>query len=106
MGANAKAKNFYSRTKGEVEAALRAENLPSLRIFRPSLLSGNRDEFRLKEQIGNVVFWFMAPVFHLGLRRYQPIKIEKVARALIKTSTNAAVDDRVRIYESDELQTF
>lgn len=106
VGADAKSNNFYSQTKGEVETALIAENLTSLRIFRPSLLKGKRAEFRLKEEIGNVFSLLMTPVFYLGLRKYQPIEIEKLARALYETSTDDKVNDSVRIYENDELQRY
>ena len=106
IGADAKSNYFYSQTKGEAETAVIAAKLPSLRIFRPSLLKGKRAEFRLKEEIGNVFSLLMTPVFYLGLRKYQPIEIEKLARALYKTSTDESVNDSVRIYESDELQSY
>ena len=38
LGANPEARSLYNRTKGEVEAAVIAEDFPSLRISRPSLL--------------------------------------------------------------------
>ena len=38
MGADKDSKVFYSRTKGEMEAALQELGYPCLRIFRPSLL--------------------------------------------------------------------
>ena len=106
IGADAKSKNFYSRTKGEVEAAVIAEKLGSLRIFRPSLLKGKRAEFRLGEEIGNALSLLMTPVFYLGLRKYQPIEIEKLARALYRTSTDESTGDKLRIYENDELQNY
>lgn len=106
VGADTTSKSFYNQTKGEVEAAVIAENLPSLRIFRPSLLKGKRAEFRLKEEIGNVLSLLMTPVFYLGLRKYQPIEIEKLARALYQTTTDESINDKVRLYESDELQSY
>lgn len=106
LGADAKSKNFYSRTKGEVEAAVAAENLSSLRIVRPSLLKGKRDEFRPLEEIGNFASLLMTPLFSLGLRKYQPLEIEKLARALYQTATEGSAAEIVRIYESDELQSY
>lgn len=38
MGADPKSLFFYSRVKGDVEVALKSLDLPSLHIFRPSLL--------------------------------------------------------------------
>ena len=106
LGADAKSANFYSRTKGEVEAALIAENLPSLRIFRPSLLKGKRSEFRLGEEIGNALSVLLTPVFALGFRKYQPIEIGNLAWAMYQTSTDESIGDSVRIFENDELQSF
>ena len=106
IGADATSKNFYSKTKGEAETAVIAENLPSLRVFRPSLLKGKREEFRLKEEIGNVLSLLLTPVFYLGLRKYQPIDIEKLARVIYQTSNDESINDSVRIFESDELQSL
>jgi len=106
LGADAKSNNFYLRTKGEAEAAVIAENLPSLRIFRPSLLKGKRGDFRLKEEVSNFVSLLLTPLFHFGLRRYQPIEIEKLARALYETAAEGSDTGAVCIYESDRLQSY
>jgi uncharacterized protein YbjT (DUF2867 family) len=105
VGANAKSNNFYSRTKGEVEAAVIAEELPALRIFRPSLLKGKRDDFRPMEAFGNIASLLLTPLFLFGLRNYQPIGIEKLALAMYNTTTEG-IDGAVRIYESSELQSY
>ena len=41
---------FYNRVKGQMEQALTGLDLRALSIYRPSLLSGPRDEFRLGER--------------------------------------------------------
>lgn len=50
-GANPDSPLFYNQLKGDLEKSLRELNLNSLKIFRPSLLLGQRDEFRLLEEI-------------------------------------------------------
>jgi nucleoside-diphosphate-sugar epimerase len=62
IGADAGSSNFYNQTKGEAEELLQSLGLKSLRIFRPSLLHGGRDEFRLKEAVGFVVLTIMTPM--------------------------------------------
>jgi hypothetical protein len=52
VGANAQSGNFYLRTKGEVEEALREQPFARLHIFRPSFLLGRRNENRPGERIG------------------------------------------------------
>ena len=51
VGAKVNSGNFYLRTKGEMEKALIEIKLPHLIIFRPSLLLGKREEFRLSEKL-------------------------------------------------------
>jgi uncharacterized protein YbjT (DUF2867 family) len=106
LGANAESSNLYNRTKGEVETAVAAEGFPSLRIFRPSLLKGERDEFRLGEKIGNGVSFLLTPLFHLGLRRYQPVEISKLARALYVSADDDRSNGALYVFESDEIQTY
>lgn len=52
MGANKNSKVFYNRTKGEMEGELQKVGYSCLRIIRPSLLLGKREDFRLGEKIG------------------------------------------------------
>ncbi len=51
MGANASSMFFYNRVKGQVEDEVKALGLRFLIIFRPALLVGARNEFRLAERI-------------------------------------------------------
>jgi uncharacterized protein YbjT (DUF2867 family) len=96
LGANARSRIFYRRVKGEVEDAIRALGYRSLTIVRPSLLLGERGEFRLGESIGKL-FASITP------RRYRPVHARQVASALLR----AALEDRegVRIIESAELHS-
>ena len=49
MGADAHSRVFYNRVKGELETDLLGLGFDSVSIFRPSLLLGDRQEFRLGE---------------------------------------------------------
>jgi uncharacterized protein YbjT (DUF2867 family) len=106
LGANPTANGLYNRTKGEAEVAVIAEGFPSLRIFRPSLLKGERDEFRLAEEIGNWVSFLLTPLFHLGLRKYQPVEIPKLARAMYISTEDHKTNGDHHIFESDEIQRY
>ncbi|GAC1371738.1 MAG: oxidoreductase [Hymenobacter sp.] len=76
LGADADAQVYYSRVKGEMEAAVRQTPFRAIHIFRPSLLRG-------------------------PLKKYQPVSAAAVAAAMLR----AAEDDGggVRVHESDEL---
>ena len=106
IGADPESRALYNRTKGQVEAAVIAESFPSLRIFRPSLLKGKRAEFRLKEEIVNWVLLLMAPLFLLGLRKYQPVEISKLARALYVSADEDRTNGTHYIFESGEIQSY
>ncbi len=70
VGANRTSNNFYLRLKGEVEDAVKAIGLPSVYIMRPSVLQGDRKEFRLAESISKKLISALA---FLIPSKYKPI---------------------------------
>ena len=55
-GSNPKATIYYNRVKGMMESELKKlTKIRSIYIYKPSMLLGERDEFRLLETIGKVV---------------------------------------------------
>jgi uncharacterized protein YbjT (DUF2867 family) len=84
MGADSKSSVFYSRVKGELEAALKQMSFEHLVIVRPSLLVGDREA--LGQPIRRGEKWGFAVGKSLGFllpANYKPIDAETVARALI-----------------------
>ena len=101
MGSNPESSVFYNRVKGEVEAALTAMQLPALHMLRPSLLLGNRTEFRLGERIGAVAARALSFVMIGGLKPYRAIQAATVARAMLRI---AEMEERgVHTYQSDQI---
>ncbi len=87
MGADPKSTIFYSQIKGEVEQALIAMDFPYLLIVRPSLLLGNREEFRLGEKIMRDLSPILK-VFLVGpLSEYRPVHCSLVSATMIKDLT-------------------
>lgn len=87
IGANSKSNNFYLRLKGETEEAVHASGINEVYILRPSLLLGNRKEFRLTEKIAA---WLM-PLFSFIIpAKYRPVKARDVAKAMIHAVTHRA----------------
>lgn len=87
LGADSKSNNFYLKVKGETEDYIRELNYVSFSIFRPSMLLGNRTEFRLGETIGKIVMQGLSFMFIGKLKRYKAIHVNQVASAMIKHST-------------------
>lgn len=69
IGADAGSSNFYNQTSGEAEELLQSLDFNSLRIFRPSLLYGDRDEFRLKETVSFILLTIMTPLLQGALEK-------------------------------------
>ena len=80
VGADSSSSNFYLRLKGEVEEAISKMSIPYIGIFQPSLLLGDRKEFRLGEKISQLVM----PLFAFAIpSKYKPIAASSVAKAMI-----------------------
>jgi uncharacterized protein YbjT (DUF2867 family) len=80
LGADAASAVFYNRVKGETERDLQSLGLASLVIVRPSLLMGDRSEFRLGERLAQLA---ARPIGALLPRRVRPIAAADVAQAMI-----------------------
>ncbi|MEH7255662.1 oxidoreductase [Neobacillus niacini] len=83
MGADANSRIFYNQVKGKLEESLKRLNLPSLQIFRPSLLLGKREEFRLGEKVAEKASGFLNFIMIGPLLPYRGIQAEKVADAMV-----------------------
>lgn len=82
LGANPDSGSFYPRIKGELDEAVQELPFDNTLILRPSFLDGNRDEFRLGERIGIAIAKVVCKL--PGLKKYHPIKAERVAKAMIE----------------------
>ncbi len=102
IGADPASRVFYSRVKGEAEAAVRQLPYRGVQIFRPSLLLGERAEFRFGERVAMLA----APVVPLFLpgpfRRFRPIRAATVARAMVRVAQEAPRGPNV--FEFDAMQ--
>jgi uncharacterized protein YbjT (DUF2867 family) len=101
LGADSESGFFYSRVKGEVEAAIQQYPFWAVRIFRPSVLVGERNENRWGEQLAGR---FIRGIDFLTgglLSRVRPVEAEVVARAMVNSAQY--LDAGVRIYPSEAL---
>lgn len=84
------AKGLYLRVKGETEEALGKLGYPRLDVLRPSLLIGQRKEFRLLERVAQI----LAPIADFFLRgknlRYRSIHSEVLAQTTIALTKQKA----------------
>ncbi len=101
MGADAGSSIYYNKVKGETERDLRALGFGYLGLFRPSLLLGNRNEFRFGEQVAAIV---MKPLVWLKLwKSMRPIYDYQVAKVMVTTAL-ANSKDSVEVIPSGKMQ--
>jgi uncharacterized protein YbjT (DUF2867 family) len=83
VGANPESKNFYLRTKGEMEQQLEALGFESLDILQPSMLLGWRREMRPLELLGCALMPLVNPLLGGRYAVYRGISATTVAKAML-----------------------
>ena len=104
VGADPSAKNFYLRTKGELEQGIRNLGFSAVHIFRPSLLLGKREEFRLGESLAMAVMPSLNFAMLGGLRRYRAISAESVGKAMVVAASQEK--SGTFVYEYEQIIAF
>lgn len=106
IGADARSRNFYLKTKGEAEEALARLGFPQLTVLRPSFIDdqGARAERRAGEKIAlPLARALFAVVGRTG--KYAPIAADVIARALVRLAFDVT-EEKVRVVESDRLHAL
>ena len=86
VGADANSKNFYLRTKGQLEEAIKLLNFSSINIYRPGLLIGDRQEKRSAEKVGQLLSKVIDPFLIRGLSRYRSREAMLLTKTMIDNS--------------------
>lgn len=103
LGADPKSSVFYNKVKGKIEELLKTIGFDYLGVFRPSLLLGNRKEFRLGEEMAKI---FMKPLTWLKIwDKGRPIYDYQVAKAMVrKAAQEIDTKDKSEIVTSAQMQ--
>ena len=83
-GADKKSNNPYLQMKGELEQRVQSLPFERISIFQPSLLLGQRTDFRLGEKLGSLVLPLLCKI--PGLRKFRPITGRQVAFKMLWVS--------------------
>jgi len=83
IGSDPNSNLFYAKVKGETERDLQSLGLKHLEIYRPSLLLGERQEFRLAERLSVLLAPLYSWLFTGPLLKYRPITDRDLARLMI-----------------------
>jgi uncharacterized protein YbjT (DUF2867 family) len=85
VGASMKG-NFYLKTKAEMEQGTE-NNFPGKTFhFRPSMLVGERKEFRMAEKIFVHVMKVVDPLLRGSAMKYRSMQVDKLAKAMVAVS--------------------
>ena len=99
-GACTKTLSFYLKMKGTLEEKLKQTKYPQLAFARPSLLLGQREEFRPAEKLGEVLMGFLPGDL-------KAIQAKDVAAALVieaNSSNLKSGDQEVTVLRSSKMQ--
>jgi len=100
-GADSRSKNFYLCMKGELEKATAKLYFEKVSIFKPSILTGKRNEHRIMESIGIGVTYLFTTVIPF-IKKYRPINGGIVASAMINAA-NLDITKKNSEYSLDEI---
>jgi uncharacterized protein YbjT (DUF2867 family) len=107
-GANANSRNAYLKMKGELELKVIALNFPQTSILQPSLLLGERKDFRLGEKLASALLPLISKI--PKLKKYRPITGKQVAIKMCRVALSNIVDNepenqqmKIQYYRLDEL---
>lgn len=102
IGANPSSSIFYSRVKGETEQELGALRLPRLHLYRPSLLLGDRAEYRRGERLWGILMKGLNPLLQGSLHKYRAVQGDVVAAAMINAA-NTSSTLGTHVYEGKQI---
>lgn len=104
LGASSKSRSFYNQTKGKMELALKSLKMNEVYVFRPSLLLGHRQEFRLAEQI---TAWICKVLPFWGpLKPLEPISAAVLANAMVKIGSDECLSSTFQIIDNQGIKTI
>ncbi len=104
VGANPESRNFYLRTKGEMEAALATVGFPALDIFQPGMLLGWRRQTRPLELLASAAMPLVNPLLFGTREQYRGIPARTVAAAM--AAATRSVRKGLQRYTYSGIQTL
>jgi len=103
IGANTHSKINYNRIKGEAEEGVKNSKIPTIFIYQPAMLIGNRSESRPLEWIAQKISPLL-DLFMMGsLKKFHSVKAQNLVATLLKNSFNStSISPKIVTYISFE----
>lgn len=99
--ASASSPFFYLRMKGELEEFAKAQNFNSCLFFRPSLITGDRQDNRIAEKLAANISRYVEK-FIDNKSKYRPISGQLLGRAIVNCA-NSPLKEGLTIVELGEI---
>jgi uncharacterized protein YbjT (DUF2867 family) len=88
IGADSNSKNFYFKTKGKLEDTVSALGFDQIHIFRPSLLLGEREDWRPLEQLSAPLLKAISIMMVGPLKKFKPVEANVVAHRIFQQAVS------------------
>lgn len=99
VGANPRSANYYLKIKGDMEKEITALQYDRFHVFRPSLVLGDRTEFRPLEIFAKNTMKVFDHLLFGKAKRYRSMQAMDIARAMVAAAKNDAHGMFVHHYE-------
>jgi uncharacterized protein YbjT (DUF2867 family) len=103
VGAHPYSRNFYLRTKGEMERQVMACEIQTKYFIRPGLILGDRKEFRFGEWAAAKMSGLYLPLLIGTWRKYRPVTADKIASCMLNISLSEEITE---IIENDLIEYY
>ena len=100
LGADKNSRIFYSRTKGEMEEAVKSCAIAKTHILRPSLIVAERRDKRIMEKVVAAAMRLINPLLLGKVAKYKSIKAENIAKAMLWLANHVYPET---VVQSDEI---
>jgi uncharacterized protein YbjT (DUF2867 family) len=88
--ADAKSRNFYLRSKGELRDAIAAMGFERFSVFQPSMILTQQNRYGFSQAVMLAIWPILSPLLMGGLKKYRGIRVEELGRAIAQNITRDA----------------
>jgi uncharacterized protein YbjT (DUF2867 family) len=92
VSSNSNSRIFYVKTKGEMQDAVLAQNIPNTYILQPSLIVAHRKDGRLIEKLFIGLWKLVNPLLYGAAAKYQSVTAANIAKAMVWLANNSYDD--------------
>ncbi len=101
LGADPASKQYYLRIKAVLEMEIKSLGFSSLHIYRPSLLLGQREDFRMAEEVLAGLYRRFKGLYPKAFNKFRPIEVDRLSRFIVRKILENAPG--IHIWENQDM---